>query len=120
MRELLDTNDTITMWMPLVDVPASMGALTFASGSQREGFLGHLKISDGSEEHFDDLVRGRGFPLAVDAMAAGDATFHPGWILHNAPGNPTDWVRDMGCWLPGLKPGDLAASELNPLVYSRK
>ncbi len=140
----LDTNDTITMWMPLVDVPTSMGALTFASGSQREGFLGHLKISDESEEHFDDLVRGRGFPLVVDAMAAGDATFHSGWILHNAPGNPTDRVRevmtiiyiadgahvtvpdnpnrerDMSRWMPGLKPGDLAASELNPLVYSRK
>jgi hypothetical protein len=27
-------------------------------------------------------------------------------------------VGDMKQWFPGLKPGDLAASELNPLVYS--
>jgi hypothetical protein len=27
--------------------------------------------------------------------------------------------RDLERWLPGLKPGDLAISELNPLVFRR-
>jgi hypothetical protein len=27
--------------------------------------------------------------------------------------------RDMARWLPGLRPGDLAASELNPLAWRR-
>jgi len=27
--------------------------------------------------------------------------------------------RDLERWMPGLKPGDLAASELNPLVFRR-
>ncbi|MGA2486877.1 MAG: hypothetical protein ABSF49_12935 [Roseiarcus sp.] len=27
--------------------------------------------------------------------------------------------RDLARWMPGLEPGDLAASELNPLVYQR-
>src|SRR5207249_11996994 len=30
----LDTDRTITMWMPLVDVPAEVGSMLFASGSQ--------------------------------------------------------------------------------------
>ena len=76
-------------------------------------------------------------------MTAGDATFHAGWTLHRAPGNSTDVMRevmtiiffadgvrigepqnpqqanDLKGWLPGLAPGDLAASELNPLVYHK-
>jgi len=27
--------------------------------------------------------------------------------------------RDLERWMPGLNPGDLAASELNPLVFRR-
>ena len=33
------------------------------------------------------------------------------------PDNPNR-ARDLERWLPGLKPGDLAASKLNPLVWS--
>ena len=35
----IDTNNTITMWMPLVDIDVDMGMLTFASGSYTKGSI---------------------------------------------------------------------------------
>src|ERR1051325_673986 len=38
----LGTDNTITMWMSLVDAAEEMGTMTFASRSHKEGFLGHI------------------------------------------------------------------------------
>lgn len=138
----LDTDNTLTMWMPLVDIVAAMGTLIFASRSGAHGYLGEIPISDESERYFERYVEEHGFSLATNGdMTAGDASFHSGWVLHSAPGNSTETmrkvmtiiyfadgarvtepdnpnrVRDLAQWLPGMKSGDLAASKLNPLVY---
>jgi ectoine hydroxylase-related dioxygenase (phytanoyl-CoA dioxygenase family) len=141
----LDTDKTITMWMPIVPITEEMGSMTFASGSQKLGYVNKLEISDESHRTLAQYIEGKGFEkVTYGAMAAGDATFHSGWTMHNAPGNPTDQMReimtviyyadgsivaepdsnarknDLAHCFPGLKPGEVAASHLNPLVYSRK
>ena len=139
----LDTDKTITMWMPMVDVPAEVGSMTFASGSHKNGYINAVAISDQSDAFFNDYVEKNRLPLhSYGALSAGDATFHYGWTLHSAPPNPTTKMRevmtiiyfadgtraldpdnpnrlsDLRGWMPGVRPGDLARSELNPLLYS--
>jgi ectoine hydroxylase-related dioxygenase (phytanoyl-CoA dioxygenase family) len=92
----IDSHDTITMWMPLVDIDEEMGMLTFASGSFTEGAVFNNEISDQSEDLFNIYVRDKKFPITrAKTMKAGDATWHRGFTIHNAPGNKSDKMREV-------------------------
>lgn len=137
----LDTDKTITMWMPLVDLTLEMGIMQFVTGSHKQGYLIAQEISDDSDDFFVNYIRENNLEVSrYQELKAGDATFHSGWTLHNAPPNKTDSTRevmtiiyyaegtrilkpdhdwrqkDLDAWLGGRKPGEVASSSMNPVI----
>ena len=138
----LSTTNTVTMWMPLIDITEDLGMLTFASGSHKEGSVENIGISDESETLLEQFIKNKNYPVSrQQSMHAGDASWHYGWTLHSAPGNiSTDTTRevmtiiyfadgatvtapindnqeaDRQRWLRGVNPGSAAESDLNPLL----
>lgn len=137
----IDTFNTVTMWMPLVDIDVDMGMLTFASNSYTKGSIFNYEISDESESAFADYVKEQEFPISrANTMRAGDATWHRGFTMHHANGNNSNkrreimtiiyvadgarvtpyknnWQKnDHEKWLMGVPIGSEINSELNPTL----
>jgi ectoine hydroxylase-related dioxygenase (phytanoyl-CoA dioxygenase family) len=139
----LATEHTITMWMPLVDVTREMGSMNFVQGSHVDSAYEQLPISETSQGYFEQVMKNQKSTICSYSLKAGDATFHSGRALHASHANASDKRReviaiiyyadgtrimepdnqhrkvDMEVFHPGQKPGELAASELNPLLFSR-
>lgn len=137
----LSSDRTITAWIPLQPVPREMGPLEFFSGSHLSKLGRDLAISDASEAQITTEMAAQGFFVTRSAYDFGDVSFHSGWTFHRAGPNQSTRPRsvmtviymdadikvappanamqksDLAKWLPGLKPGDVAASLINPVLY---
>ncbi len=127
----LDTDAVVTLWIPLADVDADMGALMFAEGSHAAGPV----APPGGEPDWPIVVDG---PLAV-----GDLSAHLGWTLHASLPNRSARTREavavclyadgarlkaepsafvagfLRPILAGVAPGEPVAGPANPLVFER-
>ncbi len=137
----LETEKTITAWMPLQATPLSMGPLEFSAGSHAIVEGRELAISDQSEQLIEKKLRVTDFKHVVEAFDLGEVSFHSGWVFHRAGANTTDAMRkvmtviymdkdmrlkdpendnqvnDWHTWCPGAPIGEIIDTPLNPVVY---
>jgi ectoine hydroxylase-related dioxygenase (phytanoyl-CoA dioxygenase family) len=137
----LATANIVKMSLALTDVTRETGPMVFVSGSHLGGIFPEAPYSITTQEMFSKVIRTHKIPTVTHCMNAGDAIFHSGDVLHSAMQNvsserresltivyyadatrvmvPTHEHKAAGIleFLPGLNPGDIAASELNPLLY---
>ena len=136
----LSNDRTVTAWIPLIQVDLPMGPLSFCPGSQRIRDGRNLAISDDSEETLKQKLASYG--TVEEPFELGDVSFHAGWTFHRAGANSSQRMReaftiiyidremrlaepgnqnqanDRKWWCPGVRVGEIIASELNPVLYS--
>jgi ectoine hydroxylase-related dioxygenase (phytanoyl-CoA dioxygenase family) len=139
----LETDKTVTAWIPLQETPFNMGPLEFSAESHVIVEGRELAISDESEEILDRKLRVTDFNHVIEAFDLGEISFHSGWVFHRAGANTTNEMRkvmtiiymdkdmilknpensnqehDWKTWCPGAKIGEIINTPINPLLYSK-
>jgi ectoine hydroxylase-related dioxygenase (phytanoyl-CoA dioxygenase family) len=137
----LDTDKTITAWIPLQATPLELGPLEFSAGSHRIVEGRNLEISDESEQQIEQKLRVTDFKHVIEAFDIGEISFHSGWVFHRAGANSTSQMRkvmtiiymdrdmrlkspenqnqinDWNTWCPGAVIGKVINSPINPILY---
>ncbi|RZJ61096.1 MAG: phytanoyl-CoA dioxygenase [Flavobacterium sp.] len=137
----LETDKTVTAWIPLQETPLEMGPLEFSAGSHRIVEGRELEIGDESEKVIQEKLRVTDFEHVIEPFDAGEVSFHSGWIFHRAGANSTNDMRkvmtviymdrdmilkepenknqinDWNTWCPGAKVGEVINSPINPILY---
>lgn len=139
----LDSDRTVTVWIPLQDTPADMGPLEFATGSHYLEFGRDLPISDESERQMQDALSEQNFPTDSSTYDLGDVSYHLGWVFHRAGPNRSSIPRrvmtviymdadirvtepvndpqrsDLAKWMPSATVGLAPDTPLTPVLYRR-
>jgi len=139
----VDTNNTVTAWIPLQATPMDLGPLAFSATSHSVKVGREIEISDDSEVKISKALLETGLPLVEEPFDLGEISFHSGWTFHRAGPNKSDRPRkvmtiiyiedgtriidpkhkahasDLKSWFPGQNPGELVGSPLNPVLYRR-
>ena len=137
----LETDKTITAWIPLQAVPLSMGPLEFSAASHQIVSGRELEIGDESESFIQQQLRVTDFKHVIEPFDLGEVSFHSGWVFHRAGANTTDkcrkvmtviymdkdmklknpenknQVNDWNTWCPGAEIGQVINSPINPILY---
>ena len=137
----LETDKTITAWIPLQSTPLEMGPLEFSAGSHAVIEGRELEIGDDSETQIRERLKVTDFAHVIEPFDLGEMSFHSGWVFHRAGANNSQDMRkvmtiiymdrdmllkapenknqqlDWDTWCPGAKIGEVINSVKNPVIY---
>ena len=137
----LETDKTVTAWIPLQETPLELGPLEFSAGSHQIVEGRDLEIGDESETLIQQKLRVTNFKHVIEPFDLGEVSFHSGWVFHRAGANTTNNMRkvmtviymdknmvlkcpdnknqinDWNTWCPGAKIGEVIDTPLNPIIY---
>lgn len=137
----LDSDKTVTAWIPLQATSLEMGPLEFSAGSHVIVDGRELAIGDESENIITQRLRVTDFKHVVEPFDAGEISFHSGWVFHRAGANQTDQMRkvmtiiymdadmklknpenknqehDWHTWCPGARVGEIIDTPINPVLF---
>ncbi|MFM9909668.1 MAG: phytanoyl-CoA dioxygenase family protein [Chitinophagaceae bacterium] len=137
----LNTDKTITAWIPLQETPLQWGPLEFSAGSFKLTQGRDKEISDESQDFLESVLKKSGFEHVIEAFELGEVSFHKGWLYHRAGPNLTNQMRkvmtviymdkdiklkqpenknqqaDWDTWCPNAKIGEVINTPLNPIIY---
>lgn len=138
----VDTDKTITAWIPLQETPLEMGPLAFCPKSHRVTYGRDLEIGQESEDRIGMALKNHG--IDEGKFDLGEVSFHSGWTFHRASPNTTPKPRevmtiiytdedirltqpvnryqqvDRDTYCPGIEVGGLLHSPKNLLVWSSR
>jgi ectoine hydroxylase-related dioxygenase (phytanoyl-CoA dioxygenase family) len=137
----LQTDKTVTAWIPLQEIPLEMGPLEFSAGSHVITDGRELEIGDESEIKIEQRLKVTDFAHVIEPFDPGEISFHSGWVFHRAGANTTNQMRkvmtiiymdsnmklkapenknqqaDWDTWCPGAVIGEEINSPINPVIF---
>lgn len=143
----LATDDIVTAWIPAQTIAPLMGPLTFAGPIDAYLHVEDIefdKFGTSYDRKVDDTFRCESNGTSIDSggFDIGEVSFHHNLCFHSAGPNrsrfsrmamantcfadgarvverPTMVSGDWRKFLPDIEPGEIAASRLNPICWSR-
>jgi ectoine hydroxylase-related dioxygenase (phytanoyl-CoA dioxygenase family) len=138
----VDSDKTITAWIPLQETPLEMGPLAFCPKSHRVTYGRDLEIGEESEERIGAALKNHG--VDEGPFELGEVSFHSGWTFHRAAPNTSSKPRevmtiiymdenmrltepvnkhqkvDRDTYAPGVSVGEIINTPMNPVVWSSR
>ena len=139
----LATNDVVTAWIPAQPIPVEMGPLSFAKPLSVFELVKNInfnKFDTSYDKQIAKAFKTKNVLIEDGSFEMGEVSFHHNLCYHTAAGNTTNRTRVVlantffadgarvvehptmvsGDWqkfIPGADPGEIVASELNPVCW---